>query len=140
MAISPTLVSARPAVPDIIGSSSARATESVATIRCTGCSACHRNRASIQNPGLIPTDQIPGLLVDHAQIALASGRWVRFDEAGDDFNSRSVERVIVDLPARGQDAERGLVIRSVLARGDQVLSGSLWRATEAGQARWRGML
>ena len=85
-------------------------------------------------PGLIPIDQIPGLLVDHAQIALASGRWVRFDEAGDGSNSRSVERVIVDLPARDQDAERGLVIRSVLARGDQVLSGSRWRATEAGQA------
>jgi hypothetical protein len=83
-------------------------------------------------PGLIPADQIPALLVDHSQVALARSSWVRFDEAGDDFHSRFVERVVVDLPARDQDRERGKGIESMIERGNQVLSGSLWRATEVG--------
>ncbi|SPM33094.1 hypothetical protein AU072_18345, partial [Mycobacterium rhizamassiliense] len=82
-------------------------------------------------PGLIPPDDIAGVLVDHAQTTIQGERWVRFDEAGDDFNRQSVERVIVDLPVLDQKGNRGLALQVVLERGSRVLSQSLWKATEA---------
>lgn len=84
-------------------------------------------------PGLIPEHHIAGVLVDHAQTTLAGDRWVRFDEAGDDYHSQSVERVIFDLPAIDKNGARRSVLEPVLGRGDQVLSRSVWRTTEVGE-------
>jgi energy-coupling factor transporter ATP-binding protein EcfA2 len=81
-------------------------------------------------PGLVPQDHIAGVLHDHAQTTLTGERWVRFDEAGDDFNHQSVERVIFDLPIRDRQEQRSSALRFVLDRGDQVLSPSVPHAND----------
>ncbi|MFI5508959.1 NACHT domain-containing protein [Mycobacterium sp. NPDC051804] len=80
-------------------------------------------------PGLIPEDLIAGLFVDHAQTTLAGDRWIRFDEAGDEFNSQSIEKVIYDLPAITSDGVRQSALKAVFDRGDEVLSRSIWATT-----------
>jgi len=86
-------------------------------------------------PGLIPQDHIAEVLHDHAQTTLTGDCWVRFDEAGDDFNHQSVERIIFDLPVRDQHDERTSALRCVLERGDQVLSPSIPHAGDQGEHR-----
>lgn len=76
-------------------------------------------------PGLIPDDSIAEVLHDHARTKLAGDRWVRFDEAGDDFSNQSVEQVIFDLPVRDSVGQRTSALRSILDRGNQVLSPSI---------------
>lgn len=84
-------------------------------------------------PGLIPHDFIGGVLHEHAQTKLVGDRWVRFDEAGDDFNHQSVDQVIFDLPVRDSSGERTLALRSVLDRGNQVLSPTIPHAGDQGE-------
>ncbi|WP_396912826.1 NACHT domain-containing protein [Mycolicibacterium sp.] len=86
-------------------------------------------------PGLIPHDSIAGVLHEHAQTTLVGDRWVRFDEAGDDFNHQSVEQVIFDLPVRNSHEERTSALRSVLDRGNQVLSRTIPHAGDQGEHR-----
>jgi energy-coupling factor transporter ATP-binding protein EcfA2 len=86
-------------------------------------------------PGLIPHDSIAGVLHEHAQTTLVGDRWVRFDEAGDDFNHQSVEQVIFDLPVRDSREQRTSALRSVLDRGNQVLSPTIPHAGDQGEHR-----
>lgn len=86
-------------------------------------------------PGLIPQDFIGGVLHEHAQTTLVGDRWVRFDEAGDDFSHQSVEQVIFDLPVRDSDEQRTSALRGILDRGNQVLSPTIPRAGDQGQHR-----
>jgi len=92
-------------------------------------------RLGALSPGLIPRDDIAGIVHDHAQTTLTGERWVRFDEAGDDYNHPSIERVIFELPVRDQYGERKSALRCILERGDQVLSPSAPRAREQNQQR-----
>lgn len=86
-------------------------------------------------PGLIPHDFIGGVLHEHAQTTLVGDRWVRFDEAGDDFNHQSVDQVIFDLPVRDSHGQRTSALRSVLDRGNQVLSPTIPHAGDHGEHR-----
>lgn len=79
-------------------------------------------------PGVIDPEQFAGVLIDHAHTTLASQRWVRFDEAGDDTDRQSVEQVIVNLPATDEYDQPTDVLRPCLARGDEVLRRSVWLA------------
>jgi energy-coupling factor transporter ATP-binding protein EcfA2 len=82
--------------------------------------------------GEIPDDAVTDVVLDHAQTSLIGERWVRFGEAGEDYHPQSVERVVMDLPAVSGIGSRGTTLPLVLARGDNVLSRSVWHATEAG--------
>lgn len=84
-------------------------------------------------PGLIPNDSIAEVLHDHARTKLAGDRWVRFDEAGDDFGNPSVEQVIFDLPVRDSEGQRTSALRSILDRGNQVLSPTIPHAGVHGE-------
>lgn len=85
-------------------------------------------------PGVIDPQLFAKVLVDHAQTTLRTQRWIRFDEAGDDDSDKqSVERVIVNLPARDEHNERTNILRPVLARGDEVLRRSVWLSDEPDQ-------
>ena len=84
-------------------------------------------------PGFIDPEQFADVLLDHAHTTLDTQRWVRFDEAGDDTERQSVEKVIVNLPARNQRGEPTDVLRPCLARGDEILRRSLWLADGPGE-------
>ena len=77
-------------------------------------------------PDVMDPQRFAKVLIDHAQTTLGTQRWIRFDEAGDDSDKQSVERVIVNLPARDQHNERTNILRPVRARGDEVLRRSVW--------------
>lgn len=79
-------------------------------------------------PGFIDPEQFGGVLLDHAHTTLDNQRWVRFDEAGDDTEKQSVEKVIVNLPAQDEAGQPTDVLRPCLARGDEVLRRTLWLA------------
>lgn len=77
-------------------------------------------------PGVIDPEQFAKVLADHAQTTLGHHRWVYFNEAGNDDDKQSVERVIVNLPARDRRGERVNALKRILARGDEVLRLSVW--------------
>jgi energy-coupling factor transporter ATP-binding protein EcfA2 len=85
-------------------------------------------------PDVIDPERFAKVLVDHAHTTLGTQRWVRFDEAGDDTEKQSVERVIVNVPARDQDNEPTHILRPCLARGDEVLRQSMWLSDTPGQS------
>lgn len=86
-------------------------------------------------PDVIKPGQFARVLKDHAQTTLGTQRWIRFDEAGDDTEKLSVERVIVNLPARDHyGGERTNILRPILARGDEVLRRSVWLSDIPGQS------
>jgi SpoVK/Ycf46/Vps4 family AAA+-type ATPase len=78
-------------------------------------------------PGLIPHDHLASVLRDHARETLKGERWARFDEAGDDSNRRSIERVIFDLPVSTWRQRQVSALQLILNRGDRVLSPSVPR-------------
>jgi hypothetical protein len=79
-------------------------------------------------PNVISPALFATVLTDHAQTTLRTQRWMRFDEAGDDDNKMSIDRVIVNLPARSQRGDRTTILGPILARGDDVLRKSVWLA------------
>ncbi len=77
-------------------------------------------------PGVIDPERFAKVLADHAQTALGHQRWVYFNEAGKDDDEQSVERVIVNLPARDRHDIRVNALKRILARGDEILRQSVW--------------
>ena len=84
-----------------------------------------------QLPGAIPSDLLPSVFIDHACKSLDTGRWIRFDDAGDGQARHAVDKVVVNLPV---ETERGrsTALGECLVRGDAVLRRSLWRTDEQG--------
>jgi len=86
-------------------------------------------------PNVIGPAVFAKVLADHAETTLRTQRWIRFDEAGDDSNKMSIERVIVNLPARDQRGARTTILGPVLERGDDVLRKSVWLSEAPNQPK-----
>lgn len=78
-------------------------------------------------PGSINADDLAPVLREQASSTLRNDRWIRFGEAGG-LSRQSVERVIVDLPARVGDRARAPVLGACLERGNLVLRRSVSQA------------
>lgn len=76
-------------------------------------------------PGSIDPEVLAPVLSDHARDSLGHDRWIRFGEAGG-RSRQTVEKVIVDLPARLSPRFRASsVLRRCLALGDRILRRSV---------------
>ncbi|GAT01601.1 NACHT domain-containing protein [Mycolicibacterium fortuitum] len=80
-----------------------------------------------QLPGAVPRDLLPAVFTDHARKSLETGRWIRFDDAGDGQAKHVVDDVVVNLPVE-TELGRATALREALDRGDRVLRKSLWYA------------
>jgi hypothetical protein len=78
-------------------------------------------------PGSVPKEMLTKLFVDHAQDALEAGRWIRFDDAGDDDSRHPIDRIVVDLPVETSSGDRSTALSQCLERGDQLLCRSTQR-------------
>jgi hypothetical protein len=78
-------------------------------------------------PGSINVEALAPVLHEHAISTLRNDRWVRFSEAGGP-DRRSVERVIVDVPARVDDARRVPVFDECFQRANLILRRSVFHA------------
>lgn len=85
-----------------------------------------------QLSGAVPPDRLPAVFTDHARKSLETGRWIRFDDAGDGQAKHVVDDVIVNLPVETEHG-RSTALRQVLDRGDRVLRKSLWYFETDGQ-------
>ena len=74
--------------------------------------------------GSLDPDGFASVLRSHAQSSLRYGRWVRFGEAGG-HSSRSIEQVIVNLPAINTEQRRIWALNWCLKQGDVNLRRSL---------------
>ena len=84
-------------------------------------------------PGSIPKEMLAQLFVDHAQNSLETGRWVRFDDAGDDDSRHPIDKIIVNLPVDETTfSQRSTLLFECFERGDRVLRRSLLRTQRAG--------
>ena len=84
-------------------------------------------------PGSVPKEELTKLLVDHAQDSLETGRWVRFDDAGDDDSRHNIDKIIVDLPVETSSGSRSKALVECLRRGEQLLRRSTLWPSEQGQ-------
>ncbi|MCV7253394.1 hypothetical protein H7J86_14580 [Mycobacterium hackensackense] len=80
-----------------------------------------------QLPGAIPADLLPAVFIDHARRSLETGRWIRFDDAGDGQAKHVVDDIVVDLPVEIAQG-RSTALQEALGRSDQVLRSSSWRS------------
>lgn len=85
-------------------------------------------------PGSIPKEQLTKLFVTHAQESLETGRWIRFDDAGDDDSRHLIDEIIVDLPVDTSSGHRSTALVECLDRGDRLLRRSTLRPSHPGQS------
>ncbi|KUH70843.1 hypothetical protein AU184_25950 [Mycolicibacterium novocastrense] len=84
-------------------------------------------------PGSVPKELVTKLFVDHAHNALETGRWVRFDDAGDDDSRHPIDKIVIDLPVDTPAGRRSTALIECLTRGDRLLRRSLLRASRLGE-------
>ncbi|OBI65122.1 hypothetical protein A5667_27430 [Mycolicibacterium fortuitum] len=84
-------------------------------------------------PGAVPKELLTNLFVDHAQNSLEAGRWIRFDDAGDDDSRHQIDKVTVNLPVETSTTRRSTALHECMERGDRLLRRSLLRASRAGE-------
>ncbi|MBN7498160.1 NACHT domain-containing protein [Mycobacteroides abscessus] len=83
-------------------------------------------------PGSIPVNKLAQVFVDHAQSALQTSRWIRFDDAGDDDSRHQIDRIVVNLPVDKQDGTRSTALSECVERSERLLRLSLCHAERSG--------